>query len=1061
MNTRCQLLPFCVVAVMSVTPLLSVAAGVDQLKLGDAASEKAHAVRGEAKPVNLKSRVGTLDLSNAARVVEGKGKTLEFDLKASGKAKANEPLVLEIQEIHDRRPEVFGYTVEVNGKPVYFRTYEEFGAGPNHYFVKIDPNLVKDGKVAVKLINEGDAPFAIGQVWLYDDFSGLAASEGTYRKMNYSDDPAALLGEPKFKDAALPGVSEEEYNTRLWEKMKAKFEGSPYVPGIARGSLYAFRPEKETRQLLEGELAKASNWNAPSQISFIGTEWGGHPYGADGLGGYFGDVKYSSIRYEADSGKFVTSWPRSAGGVTWPTWNDPQLQQYLSHRMAQALKSFGERRAFLKAQGKNPPLPLICQEWGLSIPYLGDWNNSTVEAAKKDGLELKPSVAPDHKTKMWMFQNLSAHPAKFAENFRKHAGRESILVDRGQTKLPEEQLFDQYYFHTFYPAVQPLHDDRWAGWQTGVGEHVYTTGETGPHVPRVYYDYVIGLGKLVTVNLERGFFKDNLDFIHKLYELGFQWVTPCNTRPGDGDLFLNKTAKEIDEKPADPAVHADPKVLDLRFIRDDTIGSPDIVQTMENVRLADKRGTLNSKEFLQVEDGTKPGRVVYRLSNHGKPFEGDLALQMTGFIADGDENSLEVLIGKDPASMKSVAVLHAKDFVAAPYWPGTRTAVCPLGDSLKGSDAGFLELVFRVKNKNTPPNTRVDEIIVTAPWKQQSGQIGGDQLSVKERRTQRLWIQDRAVFERLQRDYKNQFGEDASYREAAALAYQGRHRSAYKLLSGAMSQALPAKFAVRSHGTLGRYPLTVKLADENKTVLVDVLKADAKGFDLKFTTEEPQAAVLSFEAPCTIEQAGPNHFVLKADAQGKKIFDLDLKPASPDTHSLPRQLSGMVMSGAPGGIMIETQDSALWMDNPIYVPFAANVVRTRMQDGSDVPSGKDPRPMDQIELTINDQGQATEVKSTFGIETGRIKAFERPVLTGQLSNGVIELENGHRYELHNRLPSMTKFQVPGLKEHYRNNSQDDLVKALQPGMEVEIAYCPYTTNGRLPRMVSVKALTQP
>jgi hypothetical protein len=56
---------------------------------------------------------------------------------------------------------------------------------------------------------------------------------------------------------------------------------------------------------------------------------------------------------------------------------------------------------------------------------------------------------------------------------------------------------------------------------------------------------------------------------------------------------------------------------------------------------------------------------------------------------------------------------------------------------------------------------------------------------------------------------------------------------------------------------------------------------------------------------------------------------------------------------------------------------------------------------------------------------------------------------------------MTKFQVPGLKEHYRNNSQDDLVKALQPGMEVEIAYCPYTTNGRLPRMVSVKALTQP
>lgn len=1038
---------------------LPVFAGLDQLVIGDPKSEKDHSVRGDSKSVAVESQVGTLKISRSARVVEGKGKALEFDLKSS--ASGDQPLVLEIEEIHDRRPEVLGYTVEVNGKPVYFRTGEELGAGPNHYFVTIDRKIAGSGKITLRLVNAGEAPFSIGRVWLFDDFAGLADSEGTYRKMTYCDDPAALLGEPKFKDAKPEGVTEEEYNARLWDKMKAKFEGSSYVPGITKGSLYAFRPDKDTRQLLEGELAKASAKNAPSQIAFIGTEWGGHPYGADGLGGYFGDVKYSSIRYEADSGKLVTSWPKSAGGVTWPTWNDPQLQKYLSHRMARALEFFGERRAFLKAEGKNPPLPLICQEWGLSIPPLGDWNNSTVEAARREGLDLKPTSTPARQTKKWMFQNLSEHPAQFAENFRKFAGRESILVDRGQTKLPEEQLYDQYYFHTFYPAVQPLHDDRWAGWQTGVGEHVYTTGETGPHVPQAYYDYVIGLGKLVTVNLERGFFKDNLDFIHKLYELGFQWVTPCNTRPGDGDLFLNKTAQEIDEKPADPPIHADPKVLDLRFIRDDTIGSPKIVHSMENLRLADKRGTANSKEFLQVQDGTKPGRVVYRLTNDGKPFDGDLALQMTGAIADGEENSLEVLIGKDPASLKSVAVLYAKDFVPAPYWPGTRTAVCPLGDSLKGSNEGYLELVFRVKNKNTPPNTRVDEIIVTAPWKMRSGHVGGDKLSVKERRTQRLWIQDRAVFERLQRDYKNQFGEDASYVEAAGLAAQGRYRSAYKLLSGGMSMALPAKFAVRSHGNLGKYPVSVKFADENKTAVVDLRKADAQGYDLKFTAQEAQTCVLSVETPCTIEQAGPNHFVLKANASGQESFHLDLKPADPDSRPLPRQLAGMVMSGAPGGIMIETQDPALWMDNPIYVPFAPGAVRTRMQAGTNVPLGKDPRPMDKIEFTIDANGQATEVKSTFGLETGRIKSFRPPVLSGQLSNGVIELENGHRYELHNRLPSMTKFQVPGLKEHYRNNSQDDLVSALKSGMDIEIAYCPYATNGRLPRAVLVKALAAP
>jgi len=1032
----------------------------DELRMGDTANEKTHAVSGSGRvdSETIKAKVGALEQSYPSRVVQGKNSGIGFEMAIppphGGEGK---PIILEIEEIHNRRPDVFGYTVEVNGKPVYFRTYQEMGAGPNHYYVQFDRKTAGSGKIKVRLINAGEAPFAIGRVWLYDDFPGLAESEGTYRKMPFCDDPRVLLGAPKYDPAAQPGVSEEQYNEQLWQTLKSKFEGTPYIPGLSSAVLYAFRGATDNRKKIDEELDRAADRNAPSQMGFLGTEWGAHPYSPDGLGGFFGDVKYSSIAYDTDSGKFKTSWPGSPGGVTWPTWNDPQLQKFLEHRMSRAAGYYAQERAFLRAEGKNLPTPLICQEWGLSVPGGGDWNDATVAAAKRDGIEMVPGEKMSPGQKLWIHKNLSEVPSRFAEVFRRAVGRESIWVDRGAVKLPVDQLWDQYFFHTFYPAVQPLYDDQWAGWQTGVGPHVYTTGETGPHVPQAYYDYVIALGKLVTVNLERGFFRDDLDFVQTLYELGFQWVTPCNSRPGDGALFL-RSAQEIDARPAEPPLHFDRKLLDVRFLRDEGIGPKGSLVESDNLVIS--KGARDHGKFLQIADASKPGRVLYRIADGGRPLGENLTLFVGGNVADGDENSIDLAIGTDPHKLVPAGKLTAKEFVTEKYWPWNRTARMDLGSALKGQTSGYLELVFHVKNKNTAVNARIDELQVLAPWPTKSGQLDGEKLSVKERRTQSLLVQDRAVFERLQRDYASQVGEDADWRKASALAAEGRYRSAYRLMVGAMAQALPAKFAVRSHGTLGRYPVTVKLADENNNVLVDVLKADEKGFDLQFTTKEPQTCSVAVERPCSLEPAGPNHFVLKPDPQGKRNFDLEIKPVDPDARVLPRQLSGIYAGGAPGGIFVETQETDLWMDNPIYVPVAANAVRNRVQDGTDIPAGKDARSMDKVELTIDETGQATGIKASCGVETGRIKAFYPPVLTGELCNGIVELESGRRYELGNRLPVFTKFEVEGLKPHYRNNSAEDLVKAILPGLTVEISYCPYTCNNRLPRVISMKALKQ-
>jgi hypothetical protein len=134
-------------------------------------------------------RVQTVSLAS-------KGASLSVEVPAPA---AGEDLLLEIREIHNRRPGVFGYTVVVDGREVYFRTYEEYGAGPNHYFVQIPAkSLPGSGKVRVELRCEGAAPFNIADIWAYHDFPNkVAKREEIYR-------PMALHGLKQPKDGKKP-----------------------------------------------------------------------------------------------------------------------------------------------------------------------------------------------------------------------------------------------------------------------------------------------------------------------------------------------------------------------------------------------------------------------------------------------------------------------------------------------------------------------------------------------------------------------------------------------------------------------------------------------------------------------------------------------------------------------------------------------------------------------------------------------------------------------------------------------------------------------------------------
>jgi hypothetical protein len=1049
----------------------------DSVTFGNMQSEKEHGftVSGPVKvaPETIKAEMGTLIQEYKAQTLNARGSSISFKMKLSQDKNAgaaiSTPYILEIQEIHNRRPQVFGYTVQVNGKDIYFRTYDEMGAGPNNYFVQVPRELSSDGILNVTLRNDGASPFSIGRIWAYSDFFRLAAAEGTYQKMPIVDEATVYLPviSPKGKNLTWEEqvkyknkVIGTETDTKAWQDLKAMLAGTGYGCGIFINLSYADKPYSSIVAQIDKGLERVIKHDVDFQLAFNAGVWGYHPNGPDGLGGYFSDIKYSRVRFDDAAKTYRPSWPGGPGGVTSPTWNDPQLQKYLKYRLTQSVQYYVDKRDYLKAQGSKLPSPVVNLEWGL---YIEDYNNATVADAKKDGIDLAPENSHSAAQKMWFYRNVAKVSERSGETFYKAAGRDCVLVDRGTVKLPELQTFDECYFQTWADPISPLNDDKWAGWQEGVSKYTWATGELLPHLPAAYFDYINALGKLTCPNLERAALP-TLEYLQTAYQRGFRNIFICNAVSGDAEIFA-PDAKGMDDRKCDPPLQCDWKLMGFRFVKDEPLGPAGQLLNSENVILApSEHGACDS---LRASKPGIQGRITYRVTNDVLDRSKAVMLKTIGKIAEGDGNSIEIAVGDDPASLQKVATLTRNDLTRTTYYPWTSFGSVDLGESVRNKKNFVLQFTL---NSKAPDNVTIERFSIVVPWEKTSGQAGGQSVTIKQKRIMNLWLQDRAVFERLQNFYRQLKGEDEAYRKAAEMSAQGRYRSAYRALAGEMSLILPAKFAVRGNGKLGPYPMSVKLADDDKVMLVELKKAGPKEFEFELKTEKDQACQIQIDGlkdgeVYAVKAMGANLYsILPAQgadgikvADGKLKTDLTVKIVDEKIHKLPPKLSGGFKSFTEGGILIETQAPGLWMDNPIFVPVARSAKYTRAQDGAGAPPSEGrPQVRDLVDLVIDSNGVAQEVKSTFGKDSGRIKVFYPPVVKGAMNNGIIELENGKRYEFSN-MWGFTEIRVPPLKEFIRLSKPQDLVKAFAPGTEVELTYCPYAVNGKLPRMIKVSA----
>ena len=1030
----------------------------DQVLFGDRSSESPHQLcsSGNVKAETLSTEMGGYLEEYSVRTLSGRGASLDVTLNA---VTPGVPLLLEVQEIHSRRPVTFGYAVLINGKEIYFRTYEEYGAGPSHFFVLINPEVAGDtGLINVTFRNEGSGAFSLGRLWLYQDFfNTVAEQEEVYR-------PMGIQGQILVKATPVPHF---ECYKPIGDLSIVQYGSA----GLEAG-----------RQRLADTLHDCSTGGYPVAVMLNGTAWGGKPSGPDGQGGYFSDPCYSLLSYNADADRYVPSWPNMWGNTAWPTLQNPVMNRFLETRFARLMDGFMDQVDGFAARGTQPDL-IIIREWE---PEIGEVTVDSIENARRDGVELDPTDGLSLAERQWMTRDGVAKWKAFAKSTRKFITRNAVRVDRGSVTLPQSQLIDNFYSQPDFITSWPMQNPQWNGGQCGMVPGLWSSGEMGEgneYKDLAMYDYICARGRLAMVNMERTILKEDFTVLKNHYASGFQFVTLFNNF--DGDEKFIRAVDHCDDQPARPATHRELSILALDFPNDKTLGPDSAIVAIDNVIILHKKAFRvyeHAAPRLALADPARPGEIIYRMTCAGEPFAAALTLHLDGRISSVPGTRIELYAGDSLPNLHKVKTLTNADLPCPNHWTlhMTSEAALDLGSGMIGKKEWYLRLVLH--SESAQDAAFLLKLFVKSQWSRPSGYLNGESITIRQNRILRLWVQDRALAANLLDEYtlaagpKRTMYEEDIYQKAADLFGRGWYRSAYDLLGKEISQILPARYAVRGNGPLGCYPVNVKLPETNQAVTVTLYSVQDNQVDFSlYSDAEKQPVHLEFTSldpsgRWGAKRLAPNRYRLQRDGVGLPAvvingcvgLDLETTASLADKRKLPAELTGRCLDFNTLRITIDTQDLALMdYEASMTLPLSKEISLSRTAARLIDPAAKlnePPKPLDQVTLTLNEMGEVTAIKSVYGRDQGRIKAVHAPVLIGGLSVGGIELENGTRYNFDFGKQTGTTFDTVALHAEIINYEFPALMQALKPGQEVDVTFCPYTTENAPPRL---RRVTQP
>ncbi len=1008
---------------------------------------------GGATKTTLTAATGTLSDTYSVIRFAGKGATAAFTMNLSQPVPADgsSPILLQITEIHEPVTQAFGYTVYVDEKAVYFRTYEQIASAPNTYFVAVERSAISDlKKVEVKLISESATSFHVAGVVAYTDFYALMEQEDVYSKLGIN-----------FYSGTDTKKAVETIQS--WPK-----DFTMYETGIMLSLKYMNLNATEAAAALKEYLAAAEQAGTKLQI-MSAMYWSNSPYSPDGLGGNFSDLKYSQVTYNSKLNVYAASTPNVYSNTQWVTTGSSVLNNAAVSKIRSFFSSFAQNLAFMRARNLQTQALDLVMEWGVCFKGFGtitgyedydamdgaDFHPELVAAAAKDGVTLSPQDGLSKAEKRWLTDWHAAYNQMLADAYIQAMGHDAVLVEGNSIDLPDTQTIDHIFSHNVQWINQnPSWGDLTiSGWQSGVGDGFYSSSEDMFFDPVRFYQYKAAYGRTGCVNVEMAIHNPK-GVIQKLakmaYQNGLEFLTLFNDKTEYHTANNLKEIDHLDNVAVEAPEHFDVNLLDVDFNRDAAdlpLKNPAKGVTYENFN--------QQTGSLVVADTSKPGVITLTLSD-GQAFDNGLYMEL---YAIAEDSQVKLLAGENAGSLTDMGageyIHHTDRFNSYLTTRYDLSAVC------KGKNT----CTVRIEITGNAP---VRGFKVMRPFTQTTGQLNGLTTTYKQARLQNLWISQQAVTANQLEDYvEKNGGEDSISRLAQNLMNAGYYKTAYKLLAGEISQVLPAKYLVTGSGSLGRYPVSVQLSKEADRVQITLERFGKTEIVFSLVSEKRQTVTLTFTAlkngKYVLEQdkENANRFTLKPSSKGTiearngtaTVEAIATVPEDPRYTTVTGRAYG---NGGSTTIRVTVQDPAI-ANYAQYMEFmtSSTCVYTRRADGSDEATRGMARAGDFVTLTFDSNNLVVKCEAVYGDKTGVIKSFTPPSMAqAGTSNGIIEFEDGTRFELENQAKT-TNIILGGREFYARSKTAEQLAALFTPGKQIHITYCPESYQGALPRILTV------
>lgn len=1028
----------------------------DTLDLSSASSKTGHGLttNGKVSSTKITTDNGTVKETYTALKFAGKGAQADFTLNLSSPkaSSSGNPMMLEIMEVHNNNYCAFGYKVQINGKDVWFRTYEELATGTIHYFIPFSRSLVSDpSKVKVTIISQDASAFSIGMVWGYNDFYGLMEDEDVLTKMGLN----LFCGGDTAKGAAY---------VKKFSGLKS-FEASP---------LYEV---DYLNNLNTTSSSKLSSFSSTAAAAGTGVQLMLKKYwlfadGADGKGGRWSDLKYQQVQYNASSKTYTNTTPNGWSNTHWLSYSNSYLNAASFNKLDTILSTFADTFALSAAKGKMPAMVQMIMEHGTgyyheSDFYGGDFSKEIVDTAKKRGVILDPTDGLSYEEKRYMYLIIAEMNQGMADTYRKALGRSPVVVQKGKITLPTYQPTENIYSHGTQTADQWIsYDDRITGWMSGIGSGYWPSSENMWFDDQRLYEYQQGYGRIGCVNLEmfiHGTKEAIQSYLRQGYRNGMEYVTMFNDLDEYNTLSNVKQIDGLQSEKVDE-YHYERAYLDVDYMRDFNTNMISNLKLTPGVVSYDncKVGATGN---LFCQDVNKVGTATYKVTN-STALENGLKVYLEGKASSGA--SIEIYGGTSLNNLKKMGNFR---FTKELTWFNKYSAfTLDITKETKGVKEYYIQL--RLSNIGaSAANTSIRAIKVTTPWSEETGSTVGIDTTFAQRRMQSLWVAEREALESLMKDYKEAAGADAVYKAAEKLYGYGRYKAAYALLTGEISQTLPAKYAIQENGTLGKYPIKVSM-NTGSTAVVELQKVSTSEILFRLLTERKQnmtieVSSLAKDAYYVLEQkdASNNTYrIVKAKqstagavkaAGGKATFQVTV--SVPKAEKLKNTtVTGRAFSNCnSNSVILTVQDPSIgeYATATTFYPLDSCTFTRQREDGKNK-SSQFPRAGDKVTVTLNENGYVTKVEAVYGEVTGKIVKFQPPTVTGAPCNGIITLDNGVSYEIEYS-SGTTNFDMARLSGAARTVAIARIAREIKVGQKVTITYCPETYNGSYRRILTL------